>query len=197
MGPDTGHAGAKRYPTISAVRSRLDGGDQSQEGWLAAGGAAPLHDGEVVRVGAGACYGGSGVARVLLVCSHETRVREGRTAGKRLWAGRNNSGEEFRPLGEEIDRDRARSRFNGGGVWANAGALDGVGLAGHRAGAASKRCRTPAKPKWLKAGANRENQARERMSHLGAELEVAWRGLQRARRPTRHARVSDKAERCG
>jgi hypothetical protein len=50
-----------------------------------------------------------------LGCGHETGVREGRTAGKRLRAGRDNSGEEFRPLGEAIDRDGARSRFSGGG----------------------------------------------------------------------------------
>jgi hypothetical protein len=62
MGPDTGRTGVKRYPAISAVRSRSDGGDQIREGWLAAGGAAPLCGGEVAGVGAGACYGGSGVA---------------------------------------------------------------------------------------------------------------------------------------
>jgi hypothetical protein len=84
-------------------------------------------------------------------CGHETRVREGRTAEERLRAGRDNSGEEFRPLGEAIDRDRAQSSSSGGGgaLWANVGALDGVGLAGHRAGAASKRGRTPARPNWL------------------------------------------------
>jgi hypothetical protein len=132
-------------------------------------------------------------------CSHETRVREGRTPGKRFRAGRDNSGEEFLLLGEAIDSDRARSRFSGGGgeLWANVGALDGVGLAGHRAGAASKRGRTLARPIWLKAGANRKNQAWERMSHLGAELGVAWHGLRRARRPARRARVSGEAERRG
>jgi hypothetical protein len=132
-------------------------------------------------------------------CGHETGVREGRTVGKRLQAGRDNSGEEFRPLGETIDRDRAQSRFSGGGgaLWANVGELDGVGLAGHREGTASKCGRTPARPNWLKAGANRENQARERISHLGAELGVAWRDLRRARRPARRAWVSGEAERRG
>jgi hypothetical protein len=61
MCPDTGHAGAKRYPMISAVRSESDGGDQHLEGLTAAGGAAPSRGGEVAGVGAGACYGGSGV----------------------------------------------------------------------------------------------------------------------------------------
>jgi hypothetical protein len=134
-----------------------------------------------------------------LGCGHETGVREGRTAGERLWAGRDNSGEEFRPLGEAIDRDGARSRFSGGGgaLWTYAGALDKIGLAGHRAGAASKHDRTSARPNWLKAGENRKNEARGRVSHLGTELGVAWRGLRRARRPARRARVSGEAERRG
>jgi hypothetical protein len=61
MGPDTGRAGAKRYPAISAMQSRLNGVDRSREGWLAAGGAAPSRGGEVAGVRAGACYGGSGI----------------------------------------------------------------------------------------------------------------------------------------
>jgi hypothetical protein len=112
-------------------------------------------------------------------CGHETGDREGRTAGKRLRVGRDNSGEEFRPLVEAIDRDRAQSRFSEGGeaLWTNAEALEGVGLAGHRAGAASKHGHTPARPNWLQVGANRENQARDWMSHLGAKLS----GMGRAR----------------
>jgi hypothetical protein len=79
------------------------------------------------------------------------RGQRGENGGERLQAGRDDSGEEFRPLGEAIDRDRAWSRSNGGGgaLWANVGALDGVGLVGHRAGTASKRGRTPARPNWL------------------------------------------------
>jgi hypothetical protein len=53
---------AKRYPAISVVRSRSDEEDQSREGWLAAGGAAPLRGGEIAGVGASAFYCGSGVA---------------------------------------------------------------------------------------------------------------------------------------
>jgi hypothetical protein len=41
--------------------------------------------------------------------------QSGRTTEERLWAGRHNSGVEFRPLGEAIDRDRARSGSSGGG----------------------------------------------------------------------------------
>jgi hypothetical protein len=112
-------------------------------------------------------------------CGHETEVREGGTAEEKFWAGRGNSGEEFQPPEEAIDRDRAlaSSSRGGGALWAKAEALDGVGLIGHRAGAASKHGRTPARPNWLKTGANRVKQARGRVSHLGAELGVAWRGL--------------------
>jgi hypothetical protein len=52
-------------------------------------------------------------------------------------------------------------------------ALDEVGMAGHRAGAASRRGHTPARPNWLKVGANKVKQARGRESHLGAELREA------------------------
>jgi hypothetical protein len=64
MGPETGHAGTKRYPTISVVRSGSDSGDQHREGLTSVGGATPSRGGEVTRVGACACYGGSGVAGV-------------------------------------------------------------------------------------------------------------------------------------
>jgi hypothetical protein len=76
--------------------------------------------------------------------------------------GRGNSGEEFRPPGEAIGRDRARasSSRGGGALWAKAGALDGVGLAEHRVGTASKHGHTPARPNCLKAGVNRVKQAR-------------------------------------
>jgi hypothetical protein len=64
MGPDTGCAGAKRYPAIPTVQSGSDGGDQHREGLTALGGAAPSRSSEVAEVGAGACYGGFGVAGV-------------------------------------------------------------------------------------------------------------------------------------
>jgi hypothetical protein len=112
-------------------------------------------------------------------CGHETEVREGESVEEKHRAGHGNSGEEFRPSGEAIgcDRARASSSRGGGALWAKAGALDGVGMAGHRAGMASKRGRTPARPNWLRAGANRVKQAQGRVSHIGAELGVAWRGL--------------------
>jgi hypothetical protein len=115
-------------------------------------------------------------------CGHETEVRDKGTVEEKLRAGRGNSGEEFRPPGEAIDRDRDQASSSGGGgaLWANTVALNGVGLAGHRAGAASKRDCTPARPNWLQVGVNRGKQARGWMSHLRAELGVAWRGLRRA-----------------
>jgi hypothetical protein len=91
---------------------------------------------------------------------------------EKLRAGRGDSGEEFRPPGEAIGHDRARASSNrgGGALWAKVGALDEVWLAGHRAGMASKHGHTPARPNWLKAGANRVKQAWERVSHLGRSL---------------------------
>jgi hypothetical protein len=41
-------------PAVWAVRSGSDGGDQTGGKQMAAGGAAPLHGGEVAAVGAGA-----------------------------------------------------------------------------------------------------------------------------------------------
>jgi hypothetical protein len=52
-------------------------------------------------------------------------------------------------------------------------------MARHHVGAASMRGHTPTRPNWLKVVANKVKQARGRESHLGAELEEAWRDLQR------------------
>jgi hypothetical protein len=46
-------AHAKRYPAIWAMRSESDGGDQTGEGRMTAGGAAPLRGSEVAGVEAG------------------------------------------------------------------------------------------------------------------------------------------------
>jgi hypothetical protein len=110
------------------------------------------------------------------------RGREGRTAEGRSRAGRSNSSEESWPRERAIDRVRAQtSSSRGGGTpWAKGRALDEVGMAGHRAGAASRCGHTAARPNWLKADANKVKQARGRESHLGAELGEAWRGLRRA-----------------
>jgi hypothetical protein len=81
-----------------------------------------------------------------------------------------------------IGRDRAQASSSGGEgtPWAKAQALDEVGMARHRSGAVSRCDRTPAKPNWLKADANKVKQTRGRESHLRAELREVWRGLRRA-----------------
>jgi hypothetical protein len=77
-------------------------------GLMAAGDAAPSHNGEVTGVGAGACYGGSRVAGLARNKEEHSAnsvvglwpqdwVIEGRTAEERLWAGWGNSGEGSRP----------------------------------------------------------------------------------------------------
>jgi hypothetical protein len=165
------------------VRSRSDGGDQTgRGGWLRAGPLlfAAVKSPELGRVHATAVPGSPEL------------VREGEDDSANSMAGLwprdqgqrgGNGGEEFRPPGGAISHDRARasSSRGGGALWAKARALDGVELVGHRAGAASKRGRTLVRPNWLKAGANRVKQARGWVSHLRAELGVAWRGLRRAR----------------
>jgi hypothetical protein len=79
----------------------------------------------------------------------------------------------------------------------NGGEKVSGGMAGHRAGATSRRGRTTAKPNWLKADANKVKQARGRESHLRAELREAWRGLRRAGWPGTRARVSGGCWRHG
>jgi hypothetical protein len=141
------------------MRSRSDGGDQT-EGETAAGGAAPSRGGEVVRVGAGTCYGCSGVARVGQRGGERhgelsggvvatTPRSEGEMAGKRPRAGRRNSGEGFRPRGEGSRRAKAWDSFSRarGNSRTDAGALGRTKSVGHRAGAMDRHGRTPAKPK--------------------------------------------------
>jgi hypothetical protein len=118
---------------------------------------------------------------------------------RRPRAGRSNSDEESRPPEGAIDRDRARaSSSRGGGTpWARTRALDKVGTAGHRAGTASRRGHTPARPNWLNTYVNKVKQARGQESHLGADLGEAWRGLRRATRSGTRAWVSDSCWRRG
>jgi hypothetical protein len=123
---------------------------------------------------------------------HKSEGREGRTTEGRSRASRSNSVEESWPPEGAIGRDRARvSSSRGGGTpCAKAQALDEVGMAGHRADAASRRGPTPARPNWLKAGANKVKQAQGWESHLRAELGEAWRGLRRAGLSGTQARAS-------
>jgi hypothetical protein len=68
---------------------------------------------------------------------------------ERLWVGRGNSSEEFQPWGGGLRHARAWTGFSRarGTPETNAGALDRANSAGHRAGAADRHGRTPAKPK--------------------------------------------------
>ena len=62
----------------SCNRDRM--GEIKAGGWLAAGGAAPPRGGEVTRVVAGACYGGSRVSGV----GYKRRGRRGELTGEDL-----------------------------------------------------------------------------------------------------------------
>ena len=113
MCPDTGHAGAKRFPAISAVRSGSDGGDQHLEGLTAAGGAAPSRGGEVAGVGAGVSYSGSGVAEA----GQKRRGRHGEHTG-RVVAARPGSerGERLREDSGRVVVTLVRDSGHGEGV---------------------------------------------------------------------------------
>jgi hypothetical protein len=109
---------------------------------MAAGSAALAHGGEVAGAGAGAGYGGSEVAGVGQnyrggLSEHTGGVLATRPRSERgeHREGRGNSGEEFRPRGEAIDRDRTRLVPTEGGVlWTYSGTWNRAGLVGHRAG---------------------------------------------------------------
>jgi hypothetical protein len=79
------------------------------------------------------------------------RGQRGGMAGKRPWAHRRNSGEGFRPRGGGLRRAKAWDSFSRGRgtLGTNARALGRANLAGHRAGAADRHDRTPAKPKLV------------------------------------------------
>jgi hypothetical protein len=83
-------------------------------------------------------------------CGHETGVREGRTTEERLRAGRGNSGEEFRPRGGAIDRDRARLEPIEVGKYYGSTPGHGtrLGWPDTARGVVSKRGRTSARPNW-------------------------------------------------
>jgi hypothetical protein len=80
---------------------------------------------------------------------HESKVREGRMAGRRPRADRRNFGEGFRPRGGDLRRAKALDSFRRGRgtLGTNTGALGRANLAGHRAGAVDRHGRTSAKPK--------------------------------------------------
>jgi hypothetical protein len=84
--------------------------------------------------------------------SHETGVRETRTAEEKLRAGRANSGEEFQPRGEVIDRDRARLEPAEVGEYYGPIPCHGMGLGwpDTARGAVSKRGHTLVRSKWIR-----------------------------------------------
>jgi hypothetical protein len=114
-------------------------------------------------------------------------------------AGQSNSGEESWPPEGTIGCDRARASFGRGGgtPCAKAWALDVVEMAGHHASTADHRGRAPASQNWPSTERNTENWARGQVSHLGAELEEAWRSLRRAGWSGTRAQVSGGCWRCG
>jgi hypothetical protein len=77
--------------------------------------------------------------------------REGRTAGRRSWADRRDSGEGFRLRGGDLRRAKAWTIFNRGRgtLGINTGELDRAKSAHHRAITANRRGRAPAMPKLV------------------------------------------------
>jgi hypothetical protein len=111
---------------------------------------------------------------------------------RRSRAGRRNSGEPFRPRGRDSRRAKALANFSRGRctLGTNTGELDRAKLAGHHASTADRRGQTSARVKLDEQVHNKGNWAQGRVSHLGAELGEAWRGLRRAGWPGTRARVS-------
>jgi hypothetical protein len=118
----------------------------SDRGGMSVGGTAPSRGSEVTGVGQrGGERHGELSGRVVATSPR----LEGEMAGKRPRAGRRNSGEGFRPWGEGSRRAKAWDSFSSvrGNSRTDAGALGRTKSAGHRAGAADRHGRTPAKPK--------------------------------------------------
>jgi hypothetical protein len=80
---------------------------------------------------------------------HESKGREGSTAGRRPRADRRNSGEAFRPQGGGLTRAKAWESFSRGrgDTGTYTGELDRAKLFGHRASTADRHGRAPAMPK--------------------------------------------------
>jgi hypothetical protein len=193
MGSDVGCACAKRYPTISAVRSGSDGGDQHREGLTAAGGTAPSRGGEVAGVGAGASYDSSGVARA----GQKRRGRHGELTGEvvatrqgqrvensggRTPGGPSNFGEGFRSWGGGLRRTKPGLTSAGRGehqrpAWGHWTGPIWMATAWVRRTATADLRRSR---NWPTMKHNWENRAWEWVSHLGVKLGVVWRSFRRA-----------------
>jgi hypothetical protein len=98
---------------------------------------------------------------------------------EKLQAGRGNSGEESRPRRGDLGHAKAGTSYNRmrGTSRTNIGAQVRANSASHLAGAVDHRCRTLVKPNWPRQSKIGRNRAWEWMSHLGANLRVAWRGF--------------------
>jgi hypothetical protein len=109
---------------------------------------------------------------------------------------RGNSSEESRSRGKAIECDRARSSSDGVRecYGPTPGHRTGLSWSDIAWGTVSKRSQTPVRPNWLRSGANKENRAREHVSHIGTELGVVWRGFRRAGWPPRRTRNSGEGE---
>jgi hypothetical protein len=92
-------------------------------------------------------------------CGHEIGVREGRTTGKRLRAGRGNSGEGFRSRGGGLRRARSWDSFSRarGTSGTDTGALGRTKSAGLRAGAAERHDQLPRSRNWPATKCNCKN----------------------------------------
>jgi hypothetical protein len=75
--------------------------------------------------------------------------REGRTAVRRSWVGRGNSGEPFRPRGGDLRRTKALANFSRGRCDTGnySGELDQAKSAGHHVSTADRCGRASAKAK--------------------------------------------------
>jgi hypothetical protein len=123
---------------------------------------------------------------------HESAGREGRTTGRRSRVDRRDSGEAFWPRGGGLRRAKAWASFSRGrgDTGTYSGELDQAKSAGHHASTADRRGRAPAMPKLAEHRARLGKLSTGKVSHLGAELREAWRGLRRARCSGTRARVS-------
>jgi hypothetical protein len=174
-------------PKIWVVRSRSNGGDQRPGGLRLRATPLLLLGGEVAEARAGLGCRGSEVAGVGQDRRGEPNehtsgvfaTRPGPEMGQRQ---RESSGRVRVTPARNPSRGEKQSSAIGLGL-----APVGVGKCyeptpGHETGlswpdtargAASKRSQTLARSNWLWSGANKENQAWERMSHLGTELRLA------------------------
>jgi hypothetical protein len=191
MGLGARHACAKRYPKIWAMLSRSDGGDQ-RWGFCDCGRhrscSSAVKSSELGQVWA---IGAPRLPRLARIGKENpTNTPVGFWPRDRGQRWENDEGRAPGGLGVTPARNPSRGERQSSTIGLGL-ALVGVGecygpTPGHgtglswpdnACGAASKQGRTPVRPNWLRSGANEENRVRERVSHLGTELWVAWRGF--------------------